>query len=63
MICRMKQAGYSFMDLGMVTTFTKQSFKAKYVTREKFIDLIKNRPDYGNINLIDKWNPMVEKIY
>jgi len=56
---RAQMAGFQFIDLGMVTVFTKNTFKAEYIPREEFLALLENTPEDVEIDFTTEWNPLL----
>lgn len=57
LIERLKKAGFAYLDVGMVSGFTRNSFKAKYITREEFLDMFNKKPNDIEIDFFNDWNP------
>ncbi|MHB8065540.1 MAG: hypothetical protein ACYDG2_23480, partial [Ruminiclostridium sp.] len=55
---RAKAIGYKFIDLGMVTSFTQNVFKAEYIPRDEFFELLAASPKNVEIDFITDWNPV-----
>lgn len=58
MIDRAKMSGYKFIDLGMVTSFTKNAFRAEYISRDEFFELLDSSPKNEELDFVTEWNPI-----